>query len=151
MATIADIPELIRLRKVLFSSMQSSDTEAASWQRAFADMVAVELKRSRPLIAATVVDAADGSLASCAMGSLLQRFPGPRNASGLTGYVSNVCTDPVYRRRGYSLACMTALLEWFSNERITRVELRTSSAAEPMYRSLGFARTDDPAMVVRLG
>jgi hypothetical protein len=45
---------------------------------------------------------------------------------------------------------MTALLEWFQTQGVRKVDLRASADAEPLYRSLGFARTSDPAMRLRL-
>ena len=58
----------------------------------------------------------------------------------------NVATDPAYRRRGYSRHCTTAVLDWYRSRGIRTVDLRATSQAEPLYRSLGFRRTSDPAM-----
>ncbi|WP_153027457.1 GNAT family N-acetyltransferase [Glycomyces albidus] len=41
---------------------------------------------------------------------------------------------------------MTALLEWFDERDVRIVELHATGAGEGLYRSLGFARTDEPAM-----
>ena len=74
-----------------------------------------------------------------------RRLPGPRDPVGLRGYVYNVATDPAYRRRGFSRACMTAVLEWFAERAVHLVDLRAADG-EPLYASLGFVRTPDPAM-----
>ena len=66
------------------------------------------------------------------------------------GYVFNVCTDPRHRRRGYSRACLTALLDWYHDRGVRTVDLRTSASAQPLYRSLGFQLTRDPAMRLAL-
>ena len=93
------------------------------------------------------MDRPDGpGLAACVVGAVDQRQPGPRDTSGLRGYVYNVATDVAYRRRGFSRACMTALLDWYARRGITAVDLRASADGEPLYASLGFARTRDPAM-----
>jgi hypothetical protein len=45
---------------------------------------------------------------------------------------------------------MIALLGWFRDRGIRRVDLRASAAAESLYHDLGFTRTPDPAMRLRL-
>jgi ribosomal protein S18 acetylase RimI-like enzyme len=62
--------------------------------------------------------------------------------------VYNVATDPDMRRRGYSRACMTGLLGWFEAQGVPRITLMATKDGEPLYESLGFARTADPAMRV---
>ena len=41
---------------------------------------------------------------------------------------------------------MQALLGWFAERGVSSVDLRASPDGEPLYTSLGFARTRDPAM-----
>jgi GNAT superfamily N-acetyltransferase len=89
-------------------------------------------------------------LAACAVGVIEQRLGGPANPSGLVGYVFSVATDPAHRRRGYSRACMQGLLAWFDDRRVSTVDLRASVEGEPLYRSLGFVRTVEPAMRLTL-
>jgi GNAT superfamily N-acetyltransferase len=98
-------------------------------------------------LAAFVVDRPDGTgLASCAVGTIEHRLGAPGDPEGRTGYVFSVATDPDMRRRGFSRECMTALLEWFRSQGVRKVDLRATAEAEPLYRSLGFARVPDPAM-----
>ncbi|WP_342668304.1 GNAT family N-acetyltransferase [Actinoplanes subtropicus] len=104
-----------------------------------------------PTLAAFVVDRPDGTgLAACAVGTIEHRLGAPGDPEGRTGYVFSVATDPDMRRRGYSRQCMTALLAWFRAQGVRKVDLRASAEAEPLYRSLGFGRTADPAMRLRL-
>jgi len=91
-----------------------------------------------------------GRLAACVVGTIEQRLGGPANPSGAIGYVFSVATDPAHRRRGYSRACMRHLLDWFASRGITTVDLRASAEGEPLYRSLGFVHTNDPAMRLQL-
>ena len=70
----------------------------------------------------------------------------PGNPTGLRGYVYNVATDPAYRRRGFSRACMTALLGWYAERGVGVVDLRASPEGEPLYTGLGFTRTKEPTM-----
>ena len=98
-------------------------------------------------MAAFVADRPDGSgLAACAVGAIDQRLPGPNDPTGLRGYVLNVATDPAYRRRGLSRACLNAVLEWFGQRGVRAIDLRASAEGEPLYASLGFVRTREPGM-----
>lgn len=152
MATLADLTEVLRLRDLMHSGFDTPPAEdKADWREPARAMLTERLSADRPDIGVFVIDADEpGTLASCAVGLLQQRNPGPRDPTGLTGYVSNVCTDVRYRRRGCSRACMVALLDWFRDRGAGRADLRSSAQAEPMYTALGFRRTDDPSMVLRL-
>lgn len=41
---------------------------------------------------------------------------------------------------------MEALLGWYREQGVRRIDLRASAEAEPLYAALGFVRTPDPAM-----
>jgi GNAT superfamily N-acetyltransferase len=143
-----DADELVRLRAVMLRSLHS-----AAWDDEWRTTAVSTLKSrlAAGTIGAFVVDRPGGpGLASCALGVIEQRLGGPGNPDGRSGYIFSVATDPDMRRRGFSRACMSALLEWFRGQGITKVDLRASAEGEPLYRSLGFARTPDPAMRLRL-
>ncbi|MCA2214674.1 GNAT family N-acetyltransferase [Jidongwangia harbinensis] len=143
----ADADEIMRLRGVMIGSMTGGHPVTGDWQQAGADVVRRLLTGPDPAVAAFVVDRPDGDgLAACVVGQIDQRLPGPRDPTGLRGYVYNVATDAAYRRRGYSRACMRALLDWFGTRGVGTVDLRASADGEPLYASLGFVRTPDPAM-----
>jgi GNAT superfamily N-acetyltransferase len=146
-----DAVELTRLREHLFAGMDGVHPEPGQWQL---DAVAALRKRlSEPdgEMTAFVVDAPDGpGLASCAIGIIDLRLPSPHNPRGESGYVMSVATDPGYRRRGYSRACMHALLGWFGERHVTSVMLNASADGQPLYTELGFAFSHDPMMRLRL-
>ncbi|MFF7212626.1 GNAT family N-acetyltransferase [Streptomyces sp. NPDC008238] len=83
-------------------------------------------------------------LAACAVGRIEERLPAPAHPAGRFGFVFNVCTDPRYRGRGYARATTEALLGWFAEQGVTRVDLHATAEAEPLYRSLGFAEHSTP-------
>ncbi|MEY9864344.1 GNAT superfamily N-acetyltransferase [Catenulispora sp. GAS73] len=86
-----------------------------------------------------VIDALDGSgLAASAIGAVDERLPSGRNPSGRSGYIYGVCTDERYRRRGYSRLVLQALLDWYAEQGIPRIELHASEYGETLYRELGF-------------
>ncbi|WP_433518938.1 GNAT family N-acetyltransferase [Nonomuraea sp. CA-143628] len=151
-AIAADAAELVRLRGVLMTQLAGHRAADGSWKETAEVMLRERLAEPEPTLVAFVVDRPDGAglLAACAVGTVEYRLPGPGNPSGEVGYVFNVVTDPAHRRRGYSRSCMAALLDWYRDRGIRTIDLRASSEGEPLYRSLGFALSRDPAMRLRL-
>ncbi|GLY96052.1 GNAT family N-acetyltransferase [Actinoplanes sp. NBRC 103695] len=139
-----DADELMTLRTVLMGALWGS-ADAGAWMTSGADLLRARLPGSR--MAAFVVDRpAGGGIAACAVGEIDQRLPGPRDPTGLRGYIYNVATLEDHRRRGYSRACMEALLRWFDEEGVGAVDLRASPDGEKLYTALGFRRTEHPHM-----
>ena len=149
-ATPADAEELVRLRAVMLETMTrpaSSPDWNDDWREPARRTLAKHLAEAAPTMTAFVVDRPDGpGLAACVVGTIDHRLGGPANPTGRVGYVFSVATDPDMRRRGYSRACMMALLKWYRGQGISKIDLRASPDGEALYRSLGFARTKDPAM-----
>ena len=142
-----DADELMRLRVVMFSGMPGAIApEPGPWLQTGADVLRRQLADPADRLAAFAVDRPEGGLAACVVGAIDERLPGPGRPNPFKGYVYNVATDPAYRRRGYSRACMQALLAWYADRGVRQVDLRASPDGEPLYASLGFVRTEDPAM-----
>jgi GNAT superfamily N-acetyltransferase len=93
-----------------------------------------------PTLVAFVVDRPGGGLASCVVGVVQTRLGSPGNPDGRSGYVFSVSTDVDARRRGYARAAMEALLDWYRQQGITKIDLRASDDGGPLYESLGFVR-----------
>jgi ribosomal protein S18 acetylase RimI-like enzyme len=141
-----DADELMRLRAVMLAGMSGAvPAMTGPWIAAGAGVLRRQLGDPADRVAAFVVESATG-LAACVVGAIDERLPGPRNPNPWKGYVYNVATDPAYRRRGFSRACMRALIDWFADCEIRTVDLRASIDGEPLYASLGFQRTADPSM-----
>ncbi|MFD3438015.1 GNAT family N-acetyltransferase [Streptomyces sp. NPDC058685] len=147
-ATPEDALELVRLRKVMQDSCHGPNPDV-SWQPAAVATLRARLAEPDGDLTAFVVDR-PGGLAACAVGIIEHRLGGPGNPRGVSGYVFSVATDADMRRRGHSRACMEALLAWFEERGVRKIDLRASSEGEPLYTSLGFARTPDPAMRLTL-
>ncbi|WP_131739297.1 GNAT family N-acetyltransferase [Actinomadura roseirufa] len=145
-----DVPELVRLRSLLFENLGGDFFNPASagddWRDALARVLKQKLTEDDALI--LVVDGADG-LAACGIGTIEQWFPGPHSRNGRIGHVIGVVTDPAYRRRGHSRAIMKGLLDWFREREAVRVDLTASREGEPLYRELGFFDHPDPTLCWR--
>jgi ribosomal protein S18 acetylase RimI-like enzyme len=140
-ADVADIDEIIRLRAVMLSSMDGLQIPPGPWIESAADTLRDRLPESDDTFAAFVIEQPDhpGRLACCVTGLIEMRLGKPDHPSGRYGYVFNVCTDVGYRRRGYARACMEALLTWYADRGVHKIDLKASDDGEPLYRSLGFA------------
>ncbi|MEV0898608.1 GNAT family N-acetyltransferase [Actinoplanes sp. NPDC049802] len=149
-ATPDDADELILLRVVLLQTFGHGDWND-DWCAPAQKTLISRLSAAEPTLAAFVAERPDGGgLAACAVGTIEERLGNPHNPDGRIGYVFNVATHPDMRRRGYSRACMEALLQWYRDRGVRSVHLQASPQGEPLYMSLGFTATPDPAMRVRL-
>ncbi|WP_229400253.1 GNAT family N-acetyltransferase [Micromonospora okii] len=151
-AVVGDAAEVVRLRAVMLASMDGAEPAPGPWQEAARETLRDRLAEPQDALGVFVVDKPDrpGELAAVAVGTIERRLGGPANPSGLTGYVFNVVTDPGYRRRGYSRACLEALLDWYRRRGVGKIDLRASADGEPLYRSLGFVPTSGRTMRLSL-
>ena len=134
----------------MLAAMSGREPEPGQWQEAAAKTLTRRLTDTS--LAAFVVDRPDrpGTLASCAVGVVEDRLADPDNPGGEFGYVFNVATDPGYRRRGYSRACLGALLDWYRQRQIGTIDLRATPEGEPLYRALGFRPVAAPTLRLRI-
>lgn len=149
-ATVDDAWELVRLRGIMLEATDGIPSEPGPWQETAVKVLRQRLTQPEPTMAAFVIDRPGeaGVLAACAVGTIEERLAGPRNRSGLHGYIFNVCTEAAFRRRGFSRACLRSLLSWYGGRGVERVGLRPSDEGAPLYRSLGFI--DTTSMRLRL-
>ncbi len=133
-----DAAEVVRLRRVMFAAMTGRDTPGP-WEETAERLLREQLSGRGALVGVFVVDAPEGGLAACAVGTVEQRLPAPSSPAGRFGFVFNVCTDPRHRGRGHARAVTEVLLDWFAAQGVTRVDLHATDEAEHLYRDLGFA------------
>jgi GNAT superfamily N-acetyltransferase len=148
-ATAADIPELVRLRALLFDTLGGEFANPAGADDGWLDALAAVLREqlTEDTTRILVVDGhGDGTIAACGIGAIAQWLPSPSRRNGRMGHVIGVVTDPAHRRRGHSRAIMRGLLDWFRDSDVPRVDLHASPDGEPLYRALGFVDYPDPAL-----
>jgi ribosomal protein S18 acetylase RimI-like enzyme len=136
-ATADDIPELVRLRELLFRrTLDAGDpADEGDWRERFARDVRERLDTS---LGVFVVDGKEGRLAACGLGLVEYRLPVPFQSGSHTGYVLGMVTDPAYRGQGYARMIMQELLAWFRERDVARVDLHAPLEAAALYRSMGF-------------
>ena len=155
-ATAHDIPELVRLRALLFERIERDlgppppppPAAGDGWREACA--AEFRARFADGTIGVFVVDGGAGRLAACGIGLIDRRMPGPYTPTGEWGHTCGMVTDPAHRRRGHAGAIMTELMHWFADRGIGRVELHATSDAEKLYRSFGFAEHVEPALTWRM-
>ena len=90
-------------------------------------------------------------MVACAMGSIRDAAPSPGIPRGRDVLVSNVCTLPDKRGRGYGTAAFKAVMDWARQTGVGRAELMATEAGMRMYEQEGFAPTQCPALRATLG
>jgi ribosomal protein S18 acetylase RimI-like enzyme len=137
-ATVADIPDLVRLRRMMFEAMGFDDpVKLDAGDAAAADYFAKAIPSGEFQGWLAVTPA--GEVVSTSGLVIDQHPPGPGNLSGKTGYIMNVVTHPAYRRRGLARRLMQVALAWLDERGIQRAELHATDMGRQLYESLGFA------------
>ncbi len=141
-ATLADVPDLVRLRRMMFEWMgcddpvQLDDADAAC---AAYFATAIPANEFCGWLAVTATGEAVGS------GGVVidQHPPVPGNTSGRIGYVMNISVVPAYRRRGIARRIVQTAIEWMEDQGIHYITLHTTEMGRPLYEELGFVPNNE--------
>jgi GNAT superfamily N-acetyltransferase len=136
-ATVADIPDLVRLRRMMFEAMGHQDTDVLD---ATAAASAVHLTAAIPAggFYGWVAVASTGEVVASGGVIIDRHLPTPGNPSGRIGYVLNMVTDPAYRRGGIARRILRTMLVWLEGQGIQQAVLHASDHGRPLYEALGF-------------
>ena len=150
-AVAGDEKALTRLRAQMLTDMgRLNEGSDPRWHRVTEEWFARRLSDEKNF-AAFVIDDPDLGVVSCAVGVCDDHAPTPGNLSGVHGNVSNMSTDPRFRRLGYARACLEALLDWFRDETPALwVKLNATNDGIALYRSLGFTEPENTALQLKL-
>ena len=144
-ATVDDIDELMRLRIVLRTSVGDPSPPPGPWEAQTVSDLRERLPETSGDLAVFVVDGPERRLVSAAFG-VVHRIPAmPHRPDGRRGWVSDVVTEPDFRRQGFGRAVLSALIEWFASRGVAEVQLNASPAGARLYEGLGFVRDPDPS------
>lgn len=145
-AKVNDVGELVRLREVMFDAMGLVGG-SPEWRAEAVEVMASSMEAGR-LVGIVVDDpTARGRLAAGGVVEYETRLPSPSNPSGVLAYVSNIATDPAWRRQGFARAVTEALLADARGRGVVRIELHATPDGIALYRSLGFTeRAGNPEM-----
>ncbi len=132
-ATVGDAAALTRLRAFMHEAM--GDRPTVAWrQRCEQDLARRLGSRS---FAAYVVEV-DGLVVSGGCGWLEEHLPSPYQLDGRRGHVASMSTEPAHRRQGHGRSVLEALMGWFTEQQVPRVDLRATPDGRPLYEACGF-------------
>lgn len=137
-----DIDALVALRAEMFRAMGGQEA-AGPWMSAAHAWFAEQVHDSA--YGFFVVESA-GQVVACSVAAVREAAPSPSNPNGRDVLISNVCTLPEHRGRGFGRQVFNAALKWARNTGVTRAELMATAAGRAMYEYAGFVETAFPAM-----
>ena len=141
-ATVADIPDLVRLRRMMLEWMgcddparlDAADTAASSY---FAETIPAGAFYGWLAVTSTGETVGSG-------GAVFdQRPPGPGNLSGRIGYIMNISVIPSHRRRGIARRITQTILKWMAEQGIRYTTLHATEMGRPLYEELGFLASNE--------
>lgn len=135
--TLAELDELIRLRRSLFEAMGYEDDNVLA-QTDEACRAYFSRQMSSGDFRVWVAETQDRLVAS--IGLVIHSVPpSPGNPTGKVGYIMNLVTEPAYRRQGIARALMQRVLSVLGDEGVPIASLHATPDGRPLYESLGFA------------
>jgi len=146
-ATLADIPHIVEHRAAMFRDMgipaqfDEMAIETAAWLRE-----AIPSKTYR----AWVAESSNGEVAAGGGLIVIPWPPGPMTMDPRCGFIFNVYTHPLHRKRGLARRLMDAMHDWCRGEGIDRVVLNASVFGKPLYEEMGYVATNEPMLRIRL-
>lgn len=141
-ATLADLSDLVRLRRLMFESMGYVDRA----QLDVGDAAAREyLWRAMPggVFYGWLAFTTEGEAVSSGGVVIDHHPPGPNNLTGRVGYIMSISTVPAYRRRGIARRILRTILAWLEEQGIQRVVLHATDEGKPLYEQLGFVESNE--------
>ncbi len=141
-ATLTDIPEIVRLRRMMFESMGFNNLT-----RLQASDAASETYFARSIPNGTfygwLAVTSNGMAVSSGGVVIGHHPPGPNNLPGKIGYIMNIVTEPNYRRRGLARQMMDTIMQWLAEQGIQLMSLHATEIGQPLYKTLGFVETSE--------
>ncbi|MCE0536524.1 GNAT family N-acetyltransferase [Kineosporia rhizophila] len=146
-AVVADLPDLVHLRTQMFVAMGPTET-VPGWPEHAERWFAALIGSTEHCIKVIRVE---GRVVSGALGSLSRSQPSPSRPFGQDLYISNVCTLPEFRGRGYATAVFEAVLDWGRQlPPPVRARLFATAEGHGMYQRAGFVPNTWPVLGVDL-
>ena len=132
-ATPEDAQALTRLRGLMHQAMGDELNDA--WRQACEQDFRRRL--ATDVFVAFVVEV-DGQAVSGGAGWLEEHLPSPYQLDARRGHIASMSTEPDHKRQGYAREVFEALMGWFAERDILRVDLRATADGQPLYEAFGF-------------
>ena len=146
-ATVDDIDDLVRLRRLMFEAMGFEDKEKldaadAAAREYFTDTIPKEIFYGWLSTTSSGENVASGGVV------IDHHPPGPANLTGKIGYIMNLVTVPEYRRQGVAREIIKTMIEWIIDQEITVMALHATEMGEKLYRELGFEVSNEMCLKI---
>ena len=142
-AGVADAAALVRLRSAMLAAM-GADPSVAGWASA-CEAAFVRRLAEPDRFAAWVVEL-DTVVVAGGVGWVEEHLPSPSAPDGRRGHVASMSTEPGHRRQGHGRAVLDALLGWFAEAGVARVDLRATPDGRALYERAGFRQLGGAAL-----
>ncbi|MCP4544131.1 MAG: GNAT family N-acetyltransferase [Chloroflexi bacterium] len=142
-ATVADISNLVRLRRAMFKAMGFDDPAQLAAASAAAAEYFAENIPTGGFYGWLAISSTDGEAIGSGSVVIDQHPPGPNNLSGRIGYIMNMVTVPRYRRQGIGRRVMQAMVEWLAEQGVHRITLHATEMGRSVYENLGFVDSNE--------
>lgn len=141
-ATLNDIDDLIRLRRLMFEWMNYSDPDILDKNDFYNKEYFSRTIPNKNFIGWLVINAEGRSIAS---GGLVidQHPPSPSNPSGKIGYIMNISVEPDFRQQGIAKKILKEILQFLQEQEITLASLHSSEMGKILYEKSGFKTTNE--------
>jgi ribosomal protein S18 acetylase RimI-like enzyme len=121
-----------------------SDPHTPGWAEA---CEAAFLRRlAQPDIFAAWLVEVDGRAVSSGVGWIEEHLPSPGVFDGRRGHIASMSTEPAHRRRGHGREVLGALMGWFAELAVPRVDLRATPDGRALYEQAGFREVGGASM-----
>jgi GNAT superfamily N-acetyltransferase len=137
LATVQDIPIIIKQRRAMFDDIGGYDSDRLDAMNIQYAQWVKERLTCNEFMGWFVINENRDVVAGAGLW-IQELMPNPFEASGYRGHVVNVYTDPEYRHRGLARQLMLTVLDWCKAQGIKSVTLNASEFGRPLYESLGF-------------
>lgn len=142
-ATLADIPDLARLRIVFLNEVQSPETHLVSEEglnEILQDFFRQYLANDEIVVWIALVDDEIVSTSGLCFSKII---PGFTLLDGRVAYIMNIYTLPEWRKKGIGKQVFHHILEAAKERNYKRVILHATEDGRPVYEKFGFLATND--------
>jgi GNAT superfamily N-acetyltransferase len=146
-ASIADIPEILRIRRGMYSDMHYDDAANLDQMAAHtSDYLANAIPNGS--FRAWLAEDVNRVVAGGAI--IISPWPAhPYDLECRRDTFLNVYTQPDYRRRGIARRLMETMIAWCKEEGFARITLHASDDGRRLYESLGFELSNEMRLSLR--
>jgi len=142
LATVNDIPDMIRLRRLMFEAMGYTDpVQLDAADQACHTYFARAIPAGEYLgwLALTQEGQAVASGGVC----VDLHPPGPNNPDGRIAYIMNMSTETTYRRRGLARHIFNEIMQWVEQQGIHLASLHATDLGKSLYMQFGFKESNE--------